>query len=69
MATRTIGGPDALSVQRLLQVLTVLLVVVGVGLIFVGDPLLATVGIVLFILSVVAFLGVVKYTFEGHPDW
>lgn len=69
MSTHAITDVDSATPDRVLRVLTVLLSVVGAGLIFFGSPLQTTVGIVLFILSVVTFLGVVKHTFEGHPDW
>lgn len=69
MATRTISELDPRTVDRLLRVATAVLLLGGLALIFLSDPVLTSIGIVLFILSVITFLGVVKHGFEGHPDW
>lgn len=68
MVSEAIAGLSPAAVDRLLQVLTVVLLVAGVGLIFFGNPAQTTVGIVLFILSVVTIrssLTVVGYGQTG----
>lgn len=69
MATHSVSDLDSRTVDRLLQIVMVLLAGVGTWLIFFGSPVQTAVGIVLFILSVVAFLVVVKQTFDDHPAW